>query len=38
MTVAILLLILTLILHLAEEIKTGFREKFLLGEMPKPVF
>jgi hypothetical protein len=37
-TAILFLLIVTLILHLVEEIKTGFRERFPLGEMPKPVF
>lgn len=37
-TTLILLLIITLILHLIEEIKTGFRCKFPIGEMPLPVF
>ena len=31
---AILLLILSLIAHLVEEVKTGFRKQFPLGEMP----
>jgi len=35
-----LILILTgiLVLHLIEEVKTGFRKKLPFGEMPKPVF
>jgi len=37
-SVAILLLIAALILHLAEEVKTGFRKKLPVGEMPLPVF
>jgi hypothetical protein len=38
MTGTILLLIAILLLHLGEEVKTGFREKFPLGEMPRPLF
>jgi uncharacterized membrane protein len=38
MTTYILLLIVVLILHLAEEIRTGFREQFITGEMRLPVF
>jgi hypothetical protein len=38
MTTNILLLILVLILHLAEEVRTGFRQRFITGEMPLPVF
>jgi hypothetical protein len=34
----ILILITLLALHLVEEVKTGFRKKMLLGEMPKPLF
>jgi hypothetical protein len=34
----ILLLIVIVLIHLAEEIKTGFRKKFPLGEMPRPLF
>ena len=37
-TSIILLLIAVLVVHLTEEIRTGFREKFPLGEMPKPLF
>jgi hypothetical protein len=37
-TVIILLLIVVLIMHLVEEVKTGFRQRFLLGEMPRPLF
>jgi hypothetical protein len=37
-SLAILLLILVLIAHLYEEVRTGFRQKFPLGEMPRPVF
>jgi len=37
-TSAILLLILTLIAHLYEEVRTGFRRKFPVGEMPVFVF
>jgi hypothetical protein len=28
----------TLVLHLIEEVRTGFRVKLPLGEMPRPVF
>jgi hypothetical protein len=35
---AIAILIVVLALHLIEEIKTDFRRKFPLGEMPRPVF
>jgi hypothetical protein len=38
MTATILLLIAILLVHLGEEIKTGFREQFPLGEMPRPLF
>jgi hypothetical protein len=34
----ILLLIAILLVHLGEEIKTGFRRRFPLGEMPLPLF
>lgn len=34
----ILVLIVTLALHLVEEIRAGFREKFPLGEMPRWLF
>lgn len=37
-TTAILLLIIALILHLAEEVGTGFRKKLPLGEMQPGVF
>ncbi len=37
-TYTILILIVALVTHLIEEIKTGFRKKFPLGEMPKPLF
>lgn len=37
-TYIILLLIAVLLTHLGEEIKTGFRKRFPLGEMPKPLF
>jgi hypothetical protein len=37
-TVAILLLIAVLFLHLAEEVKTGFRKRLPIGETPLPVF
>jgi hypothetical protein len=33
-----LLLIVTLILHLLEEVRTGFRGKLPVGEMPLPLF
>ena len=35
---AILLLILVLLLHLVEEIRTGFRKSLPVGEMSLPVF
>ena len=35
---AILASIIALVIHLIEEVKTGFRAQFPLGEMPKPVF
>ena len=38
LTSAILLVIACLILHLAEEVKTGFRKKLPVGEMPLPLF
>jgi hypothetical protein len=38
MTTSILLLIVTLILHLAEEIRTGFREQSITGEVPLELF
>ncbi len=37
-TYTILLLITILLMHLGEEVKTGFRKRFPLGEMPKPLF
>ena len=37
-TLTIGLLIAILLVHLAEEIKTGFRKKFPPGEIPKPLF
>ena len=37
-TSAILLLIAALVVHLVEEVKTGFRKKLPIGEMPKPLF
>ena len=37
-TSAILLLIAALVVHLAEEIKTGFRKKLPIGEMPRLLF
>ena len=38
LTFAILLLILALIIHLVEEIKTGFRKQLIIGEMPRSLF
>jgi hypothetical protein len=38
MTTSILLHIVVLILHLAEEIRAGFRKQFVTGGMPLPVF
>jgi hypothetical protein len=35
---AIIILIVTLVLHLIEEVQTGFRVKFPIGEIPRPVF
>jgi hypothetical protein len=35
---AIAILIVVLALHLVEEIKTDFRRRFPLGEMPSPLF
>lgn len=35
---AIVLLIAALVLHLVEEVRTGFRKKLPAGEMPLPVF
>jgi len=35
---AIAILIAVLALHLVEEIKTDFRRRFPLGEMPRPLF
>lgn len=37
-TSTILLLIAVLVMHLVEEVKTGFRKKLPIGEMPKPLF
>jgi hypothetical protein len=34
----ILMSIIALAIHLVEEIKTGFRQRFPLGEMPRAVF
>jgi hypothetical protein len=34
----ILLLIIALVAHLAEEVRAGFRKRFPLGEMPVPLF
>jgi len=38
MTIIILLLIFILVMHLLEEIKTGFRKNLPLGEMPRHIF
>jgi hypothetical protein len=38
LSATILMLIILLAMHLAEEVKTGFREKMLIGEMPRPLF
>ncbi|MBD3170462.1 MAG: HXXEE domain-containing protein [candidate division Zixibacteria bacterium] len=32
------ILVVILIVHLVEEIKTGFRKKLIIGEMPKSLF
>ena len=37
LTAAIVLLTLTLFTHLIEEIKTGYRNKLFIREMPRPV-
>jgi hypothetical protein len=37
-SVTILIVIILLAMHLVEEVKTGFRKKMLIGEMPKPLF
>ena len=37
-SVTIMIVIILLAMHLAEEIKTGFRKKMLIGEMPRPLF
>ena len=37
-TSAILLLIAALVVHLVEEVKTGFRKKLPIGEMPRLLF
>jgi hypothetical protein len=37
-TVGILVLIIVLVLHLVEEVKTGFRRNSPFGEMPLPLF
>jgi hypothetical protein len=36
--IAVVVLTLALALHLVEEVKTGFRKRFPLGEVPLPVF
>ena len=38
LTAALVALLAVTLLHLAEEVQTGFRVKFPLGEMPRPVF
>jgi len=38
MTTGILLLIAVLILHLAEEVRAGFRKRLIIGEMPLSIF
>ena len=38
LTLALILLLVSLILHLVEEIIFGFRKQFPLGEMPRSVF
>ena len=38
MAIIILLLIFILVMHLVEEIKTGFRRKLPFGEMPRHIF
>jgi hypothetical protein len=38
LSTAILLLIVALVVHLVEEVRTGFRKKLPVGEMPLPVF
>jgi hypothetical protein len=37
-SVTILTVILVLAMHLVEEVKTGFRKKMLIGEIPRPLF
>jgi hypothetical protein len=37
-SITLLVLIILLAMHLAEEVKTGFRKKMLIGEMPRPLF
>jgi hypothetical protein len=37
-TTIMLMLIITLILHLVEEFKTGFRSRLPVGEMSRPLF
>ena len=37
-SITILIIIILLAMHLVEEVKTGFRKKMLIGEMPKPLF
>jgi hypothetical protein len=38
LTLALVILVGCLVLHLVEEIATGFRRRFPLGEMPRPLF
>lgn len=38
LAVAILLLTAALVVHLVEEVRTGFRHRLPIGEMPLPVF
>jgi hypothetical protein len=37
-SVTILIVIILLAMHLVEEVKTGFRKKIPIGEMPRPLF
>jgi hypothetical protein len=37
-SVTILIVIIVLAMHLVEEVKTGFRKKMLIGEMPRSLF
>jgi hypothetical protein len=38
LSLALVVLVGCLVLHLVEEIATGFRRRFPLGEMPRPIF